>query len=174
MLVAANPLIQVIPGLMIWTIVSFGITLWILKRYAFGPVQKLIDARREHIRASIEAADEARDEAHRLLEEHKKLISQARGDAEQILAEARKTRDSMEQRMREETEAERQRRLEETRREIAAETARALQEIRNEVAALTLEATSRVVGRTLDTERDRALIEDAISGLDFTRLEESV
>ena len=174
MLVAANPLIQVIPGLMIWTIVAFGVTLWVLKRYAFGPVQKLIDDRREHIRQSVEAADAARDEAHRLLEEHKKLISQARGDAEGILAEARKTRDSMEQRMREETEAERQRRLEETRREIAAETARALQEIRNEVAALTLEATSRVVGKTLDAERDRALIEDAISGLDFTRLEESV
>jgi F-type H+-transporting ATPase subunit b len=80
----------------------------------------------------------------------------------------------MEQRMREETEAERQRRLEETRREIAAETARALQEIRNEVAALTLEATSRVVGKTLDAERDRELISEAISGLDFSRLEEPV
>ncbi len=172
MLVAANPLIQVIPGLMIWTIVSFAITLWVLKRYAFGPVQKLIDARRDHIRQSIEAADAARDEAHRLLEEHRKLIADARGDAEKILAEARKTRDSMEQRMREETETERQRRLEETRREIAAETARALQEIRAEVAELTLEATSRVVGKTLDAESDRALIEDAISGLDFSRLEE--
>jgi F-type H+-transporting ATPase subunit b len=174
MLLAANALISVTPGLMIWTIVAFVITLLVLKRYAFGPIQKLIDERRQHIQQSIDAADEARVEAHRLLEEHKKLIAQARGDAEGILAEARKTRDSMEQRMREETEAERQRRLEETKREIAAETARALQEIRNEVAALTLEATSRVVGKTLDAERDRALIEDAISGLDFSRLEESV
>jgi F-type H+-transporting ATPase subunit b len=173
MLAASNPLIQVIPGLMIWTIVAFAVTLWVLKRYAFGPVQKMIDQRREHIRQSIEAADEARDEAHRLLEEHRKLIADARGDAEGILAEARKTRDSMEQRMREETEAERQRRLEETKREIAAETARALQEIRNEVAELTLEATSRVVGKTLDAERDRALIEEAIGDLDFSRLEES-
>lgn len=174
MLAASNPLIQVIPGLMIWTLVAFGVTLWILKRYAFGPVQKLIDSRREHIRQSIEAADEARDEAHRLLEEHRKLIAEARGDAEKILAEARKTRDSMEQRMREETEAERQRRLEETRREIAAETARALQEIRNEVAELTFEAASRVVGKALDKDADRALIESAISDLDFSRLEEPV
>jgi F-type H+-transporting ATPase subunit b len=90
-----------------------------------------------------------------------------------ILAEARMTRESMVQRMREETEAERQRRLEETRKEIAAETARALQQIRAEVADLTLEAASRVVGRTLDAKRDQELIEEAIAGLDFSRLEES-
>src|SRR5207247_1414653 len=82
----------------------------------------------------------------RLLEEHRALMTEARGEAEQILAEARKTRESMEQRMREETESERQRRLEETRREIAAETSRALEQIRAEVADLTLEATSIVVG----------------------------
>jgi F-type H+-transporting ATPase subunit b len=75
--------------------------------------------------------------------------------------------------MREETEAERQRRLEETRKEIAAETARALEQIRNEVADLTLEAASRVVGRALDADRDRDLISEAIGSLDFSRLEES-
>jgi F-type H+-transporting ATPase subunit b len=171
--VAANPLISVTPGLMIWTIVCFLIALWVLKRYAFGPIQKLIDDRRDAIRRSIEAADEARDEAQRLLEEHRKLIAEARGQGEAILAEARKTRESMEHRMREETEAERQRRLDETRKEIAAETARALEQIRAEVANLTLEAASRVVGRTLDAKRDRALIEEAIAGLDFSRLEES-
>ena len=173
MLVAANPLIQVIPGLMIWTLVSFGITLWILKRYAFGPIQKLIDDRRERIRRAVEEADQTRDEARRLLEEHRKLVADAKGQAESILAEARKTRESMEQRMREETESERQRRLEETRKEIAAETARALEQIRAEVADLTLEAASRVVGRTLDADRDRELISEAIAGLDFSRLEES-
>ena len=75
--------------------------------------------------------------------------------------------------MREETEAERQRRIEETRREIAAETARALEQIRNEVADLTLAATSIVVGRTLDSDRDRELITEAIGSLDFSRLEDS-
>ncbi len=174
MLVAASsPLTRIIPGLMIWTIVFFLIVVFVLRRYAFGPIQNMIDERRESIRRAIEAADDARDEAQRLLEEHKKLIGEARGEAESILAEARKTRESMEQRMREETETERQRRLEETRKEIAAETARALERIRSEVADLTLEAASRVVGRTLDAERDRALIEEAISGLDFSALEES-
>jgi F-type H+-transporting ATPase subunit b len=174
MLVAASsPLTQVIPGLMIWTVIFFLVVFFILRKFAFAPLQSMLDQRRESIQKSIEVADNARDEAQRLLEEHKKLIAEARGQGEAILAEARKTRESMEQRMREETEAERQRRLEETRKEIAAETARALQQIRAEVADLTLEAASRVVGRTLDAKRDQELIEEAIAGLDFSRLEES-
>jgi len=174
MLLGANPLISVTPGLMIWTIVCFLITLYVLKRFAFGPIQKMIDERREQIRQSIEAADAARDESRKLLEEHKQLIAQARGEAEAILIEARRTGDSMEQRMREETEADRQRRIEETRKEIAAETARALEQIRSEVAELTLEAASRVVGRSLSADQDRQLIAEAVGALDFSRLEETV
>ncbi|HXY17170.1 MAG TPA: hypothetical protein VEH79_03245, partial [Gaiellaceae bacterium] len=115
-----------------------------------------------------------REESRKLLEDHRQLIGEARTEAEQILAEARRTRESMELRMREETEQERQRRLEETRKEIQAETRRALEQIRAEVASLTLEAASVVVGRALDTDRDRELIEGALEGLDFSRLEEAV
>jgi F-type H+-transporting ATPase subunit b len=170
---AANPLISVTPGLMIWTIVCFLIALFVLKRYAFGPIQTMIDARREQIRNSLEEADNARDEARRLLDEHRKLIGQARSEAEQILGDARRTGEAMEHRMREETEAERQRRIEETRREIAAETARALEQIRTAGADLTLAAPSIVVGRTLDSDRARELITEAIGSLDFSRLEDS-
>jgi F-type H+-transporting ATPase subunit b len=174
MLVAASsPLTKIIPGLMIWTIVFFVIVFFVLRKYAFGAIQNLIDERREQIRRSIEEADNARDEARKLLDEHRALIGQARSQAEEILGEARRTSESMEQRMRAETEIDRKRRLEETRREIAAETARALEQIRNEVADLTLEATSIVVGKKLDADRDRELINDAISSLDFSRLEES-
>ena len=172
-MLASNALIQVTPGLMIWTIVAFLITLFVLKRYAFGPIQKMIDERRERIAQSIAEADNARAEARELLEEHKRLMQEARGEAEQIIAEARKTRDAMETRMKEETETERQRRLEDVRREIAAETSRALEQIRSEVADLTLQATSIVVGRKLDADRDRELISEAIGTLDFSRLEEA-
>src|SRR6476659_7410964 len=126
-MLASNALIQVTPGLMIWTIVAFLITLFVLKRVAFGPIQKMIDERREGIARSIAEADNARDEARGLLEEHKKLMQEARGEAEGIIAEARKTRDSIETRMREETEADRQRRLEETKRESQGETPRQLE-----------------------------------------------
>jgi F-type H+-transporting ATPase subunit b len=171
LIVASNALIKVTPGLMIWTIVAFLITLFVLKRWAFGPIQKMIDERRERIRQALEDADAARTEARRLLEEHRALIGQARGQAEEILGEARKTREAMERRMREETEAERQRRLEETRREIQAETERALQVIRSEVAELTLVAATKVTGQVLDDADHRRLIDDAIGTLDFSRLE---
>ena len=147
MLVAANPLIQVIPGLMIWTIVSFAITLWVLKRYAFGPVQKLIDDRRDRIRQSIEEADRAREEARRLLEEHRALIGQAKGQAEEILAEARKVADAQRERLRGELEEDRQGRLDETQRQIEQATAQALGEIRREVASLSKFCRSRYAMR---------------------------
>src|SRR5437764_1634986 len=113
MLVAANALISVTPGLMIWTIVCFLIALFVLKRYAFGPIQSMIDKRQESIQEAIQAANDARAESQKLLEQHKQLIGEARGEAEAILAAARKTGQAMEQRMKEETESERQRRIEE-------------------------------------------------------------
>ena len=173
MVLAANPLIQVTPGLMIWTIVCFLIALWVLKRYAFGPIQKMIDERRERIRRSIEDAEEAREEARRLLEEHRSLISQARSEGEQILAEARRVADSQRERVKEETEAERQRRLDEIRRQIDAETQRALDDIRAAVADLSLVAASKVTGKVLDSEDHRRLVDEAVSELDFSALEEA-
>jgi F-type H+-transporting ATPase subunit b len=169
--VAANALIKVTPGLMIWTIVCFLIALFVLKRYAFGPIQGAIDARRERIRESLEEADRAREEARTLLEEHRKLIAQAKAQAEDVLAEARKQSDAQRERVREETEADRQRRLEDTKRQIDAETQRALEQIRTEVAELAMIATSKVTGKVLDRDDHRKLIEDAISDLDFTVLE---
>ncbi|HSP73966.1 MAG TPA: ATP synthase F0 subunit B, partial [Gaiellaceae bacterium] len=111
MLLGANALISVTPGLMIWTIVCFLITLFILKRYAFGPMQKMIDERQARIRNAVEEADKAREEARKLLEEHRALIGQARSDAEEILAEARRVGDSTRERVRVEAEVDRQRRL---------------------------------------------------------------
>jgi F-type H+-transporting ATPase subunit b len=169
---ADSGLIKVVPGLMIWTVVCFLITLFVLKKFAFGPIQAMLDERRDRIRRSIEEAENARTEARKLLEEHRALIGQARGQAEQILAEARKVADSQRQRVKEETEADRQRRLEETKRQIEAETHRALEQIRAEVAELTLVATSKVTGKVLDDDDHRRLIEDAIRDLDFSALEE--
>jgi F-type H+-transporting ATPase subunit b len=171
LLLGANALIKVTPGLMIWTIVCFLIALFVLKKFAFGPIQKAIDDRRERIRDSIEEADRAREEARKLLEEHRKLIGQAKSDAEVILAEARKQSDAQRERVREETEEDRQRRLEDTKKQIEAETQRALDQIRAEVAELALAATAKVTGKVLDRDDHRKLIEDAIGDLDFSVLE---
>ena len=168
---AANPLIEVRLGLMIWTLLCFGITFLVLKRLAFGPIQRTIDERRARIRESLEEAEHARAEARRLLEEHRQLRAQARGEAEEILSEARRVADSLRDRARGELEEDRQRRLEETRRQIEAETARALQQIRAEVAELALVAAEKVTRKSLDRDDHRRLIDDAVRGLDFSALE---
>jgi F-type H+-transporting ATPase subunit b len=173
MLVAANPLIQVIPGLMIWTFVSFLFTLWILKRYAFGPIQKLIDDRRERIRVSIEEADHARDEARQLLEQHRQLIGEAKNDAESILSEARKIAESQRERARAELEEDRQRGLEETKRQIDQARVQALNEIRQQVADLSLLAAEKIARKSLTDADQRRLVDEALAEIDFSQLEAS-
>ena len=164
-------LIDVVPGLMIWTLICFAITFFVLRRFAFGPIQKTIDERRDRIRAAVDEADKARDEARELLEQHRQLIADAKGEAADILADARKVADAQIERVKEEAEVDRARRLEETKRQIDAETKRSLDMIRSEVADLTLEATARVTGKVLDAEDQRRLIDEAIAELDFSALE---
>ena len=168
---SSGGLIDVVPGLMIWTLICFAITFFALKKLAFSRIQQGIDSRRDRIRAAIDEADNARNEARELLEQHRQLIADAKGEAAGILADARKVADAQIVRVKEEAEVERERRLEETRRQIDAETKRSLDMIRSEVADLTLEATARVTGKVLDAEDQRRLIDEAISELDFSALE---
>ena len=173
MLLGANALIQVVPGLMVWTLVAFVICLVVLKKYAFGPVQRGIDARRDHIRASIDEADKAREEAKQLLEEHRQLIRDAKSEAEAILSETRKVADVQRERMREETEEDRHRRLEETKRQIEQATQQALGEIRQEVASLSLLAAEKITRKTLTSSDQQRLIDEALAEIDFSALEAS-
>ncbi|MFO7571479.1 MAG: F0F1 ATP synthase subunit B [Gaiellaceae bacterium] len=170
---SSGGLIDVVPGLMIWTLICFAITFYVLKRFAFAPIQRTIDERRDRIRKAVEEADNARSEARDLLEQHRQLIASAKGEAGDILADARKVADAQIERVKEESETERLRRLEETHRQIQAETKRSLDLIRAEVADLTLQATARVTGKVLDAEDQRRLIDEAISELDFSVLEEN-
>jgi F-type H+-transporting ATPase subunit b len=172
-MLASNPLIQVRPGLMIWTIVCFLVVLFVLKRWAFGPIQKMIDTRREHIQNAIQEADHAREEARNLLEEHRKLIGQAKSDAEEILADARRVAEAQRERVREEADEDRQRRLEETRRQIEQATHQALGEIRNEVARLSLMAAEKVTRKSLTDKDQQRLIDEALAEIDFSQLEGS-
>ena len=172
-MLASNPLIQVTPGLMIWTIICFLVVLFVLKRYAFGPIQQMLDERRERIENALKEADNARDEARNLLEEHRKLIGQAKSDAEEILSEARRVADSQRERVRQETEEDRQRRLEETRRQIDQATTQALGQIRDEVGRLSLIAAEKITRKSLDEADQKRLIDEALSEIDFSRLEGS-
>ena len=170
-MLASSPLIQVRPGLMIWTIVCFAITYFVLRKYAFGPIQQMIDTRRARIEQAIAEADKAREEARQLLEEHKKLIGQAKTEGEEILSEARRVGDAQRERVREETEEDRQRRLEETRRQIEQATHQAIGQIREEVGKLSLLAAEKITRKSLTGDDQQRLIDEALAEIDFTQLE---
>ena len=172
-MLAANPLIEVNPGLMIWTIICFLVVLFVLKRYAFGPIQQMIDTRRDRIQQAIAEADNAREEARNLLEEHRKLIGQAKSESEDILSEARRLADAQRDRVKQETEEDRQRRLEETRRQIDQATAQALGQIRDEVGKLSLLAAEKITRKSLDEKDQQRLIDEALAEIDFSALEGS-
>ena len=172
-MIASSPLIQVTPGLMIWTIVCFAITYFVLRKYAFGPIQQMIDTRRARIEQAIAEADKAREEARQLLEEHKKLIGQAKTEGEEILSEARRVGDAQRERVRQETEEDRQRRLEETRRQIEQATHQAIGQIREEVGKLSLLAAEKITRKSLTGDDQQRLIDEALAEIDFSELEGS-
>ena len=172
-MLASNPLIQVTPGLMIWTIVCFLAVLFVLKRSRSGRSRQMIDDRRERIAQAIDEADSAREEARSLLEEHRKLIGQAKTESEDILAEARRIAESQRERVRAETEEDRLRRLEETRRQIEQATHQALGEIREEVGRLSLLAAEKITRKSLTGADQSRLIDEALAEIDFSELEGS-
>jgi F-type H+-transporting ATPase subunit b len=172
-MLASNPLIQVTPGLMIWTIVCFLATFIFLKKVAFGRIQARIEDRRDSIARAIAEADHARDEARSLLEEHRKLIGQAKTESEEILAEARRVSESQRERVRAETEEDRLRRLDETRRQIEQATQQALGEIREEVGKLSLLAAEKITRKSLTGADQSRLIDEALAEIDFSQLEGS-
>jgi F-type H+-transporting ATPase subunit b len=163
-------LIDVVPGLMVWTIITFLIVLWVLKRFAFSRIQKLIDERRDRIREALDEADKARSEARELRELTQKEREQAKLEREQILDEARRQSQRLAEQARERADADLKEALEKNREELAAENQRLREQIRRDVVELTLYASEKVTGKVLDQDDQRRLIAETIEEADVRRL----
>jgi F-type H+-transporting ATPase subunit b len=157
-------------GLMIWTLLAFGITLYLLNKLAFPRIQEALDRRRQAIEESIDSAERTKREADELLEEYRARLKEAREQAEDIVVRARQNADAERDRTRADARRQREELMEATRRDIEAETRRAIEDIRREVANLTVIATEKVTRKTLDEEDQRRLIEEALSEVDFSSL----
>ena len=163
-------LISVVPGLMVWTIIAFGITFFVLRRFAFGPIQKLIDERRDRIREALDEADKARHEARELRELTKQEREEAKAERERILDESRRQGQAQFEQARAQSDEDLKRRLEENKREIEAENRRMAEQIRRDVVELTLLAAEKVTGKSLDADDQRRLIDETIEEVDVKRL----
>ena len=157
-------------GLMIWTLLVFAISMYVLGKLAFPRIAEALDKRQRAIEDSIEAAERTRTEADRLLAEYRERLSDARTQADDIVARARKTGENQEAEAVAEAQRKREELMEQARKDIESETRRALQEIRREVADLTVAATEKVTRKSLDADDQKRLVEDALSELDFAAL----
>jgi F-type H+-transporting ATPase subunit b len=157
-------------GLMVWTLVLFGVSLFILWKVAFPRIAEALDRRQKAIEDAIDTADRTRREADELLAEYRERLTAARQQADEIVARARKAAEQAEADAVTHGKQRREELLEQARKDIETETRRAIQEIRAEVADLTILATEKVTRKTLTTEDQRRLVEEAVAELDFAAL----
>ncbi len=157
-------------GLMIWTLVLFLITMWVLNKYAFPPIQKALDKRANAIAESIEHAERQRQESDELLAEYRERLKEAREQADDIMTRARRTAESAKSDGAEAGKAKREELVAAARKDIEAETRRSIDRIRSEVADLTVLATEKVTRKSLTGEDHKRLVEDALAEVDFSAL----
>ena len=167
---SGSPLIDPVPGLMIWTVIMFAIVVFVLRRVAFGRIQRLIDQRRERIRDALDAADKAREEARELRELTAKEREEARAERDRILEETRRQAQQQFERSRREAEEDLKRRLDENQRTLEAENRKLREQIRRDVVELTLLAAEKVTGKALDADDQRRLIDETIEEVDVKQL----
>jgi F-type H+-transporting ATPase subunit b len=142
-------------GLMIWTLLLFGISLYILWKLAFPRISEALDRRQHAIEESIDHADQVRKQADDLLAEYQQRLRDAREQAEQIVERSRKTAEAREREVQAEAQERREQMMEQTRREVAD---------------LTVLATEKITRKVLDEDDQRRLVEDALADLDFSVL----
>jgi F-type H+-transporting ATPase subunit b len=157
-------------GLMIWTLLAFGISVAILRKLAFPRIQDALDKRRIAIDESIEASIRTKEEADKLLEEYRARLKEAREQADDIVTRSRRAAETIQDEAKVDAKQYREELMQSTRRDIENETRRALEEIRKEVADLTVIATEKVTRKSLTDDDQRRLIDEALSEVDFSSL----
>jgi len=157
-------------GLMIWTLLVFGVTMFLLSKLAFPRISEALGRRQQAIEESIDTAERTRAEADQILAEYRERLKEARAQADEIVQRARQAAEAHEHEAKDraqEVVAEATKRAE---RDIEAATRRALDDIRGEVADLTIMATEKITRKALTDADQRRLVEEALSELDFSGL----
>ncbi|MSO44154.1 MAG: ATP synthase F0 subunit B [Thermoleophilia bacterium] len=171
--VGANPLLELSPGLMIWTVVVFLITLAILKKFVFGPVGEMIEKRRTAISTSIDEAESSRDEAVKLLGEYKVKLADARREADDLRDGGRREGERQKQEIVTQAQEQRERIVTDTQAQINAQAQAAVAGIRDDVVGLALSAAEKVTKQSLSDADHRKLVEDALADADLSGLQKA-
>jgi F-type H+-transporting ATPase subunit b len=154
-------------GLSTWTLLAFGGLVFLLGKFAWGPILAAVEAREKGIQSALDEAAGRNDEAAKLLAEHKEQLADARRQANELIAEGKAAGESVRKDVEEKARAEAQSIIERARAEIERERDAALDMLRRESVDLALAAASRLMQENLDQDKDRQLVErylDEISG----------
>ena len=157
-------------GLMVWTLITFGISVFVLRRYAFGPLQDLLDQRREAVQGSMDAAEQTRAEAAQLLAEYKETLAKVRAEAEEILERSRTTGEHAKAELMAQARAQSDRVLAQAHDQIERDTRAAVRELKGQIAELTALATEKVAAGSLSDKDQQRLIDEALAELKVDQL----
>lgn len=155
-------------GLLIWTILIFGIVLLVLRKFAWPNILGAVEAREAHIRELLEGAERDRAEAHALAEENRRLLEETRARMQEAIAESRGQAERMQADYLADARRQHEELMERARRDIAAEREGALETVRRDAVELAMAAAERLVRRNLDTEDNRRLVREYLAGLGGT------
>jgi len=157
-------------GVMVWTLVIFIVLLLVLSKYAFKPITKAVEDRERTLAETIDAAQRDRDESNRLLQDQREQIAAARDEAQKIIADARAAAEQVRGKMIEQAHGETGDLLDRARREIGAERDRAIADLRLEAIDLAIAGASRVIGKNLDDQSNRQLVESFLASIPNSKL----
>jgi F-type H+-transporting ATPase subunit b len=152
-------------GLMAWTLIIFIVLAFILSRYAFGPITAAVRAREQALEEALNSAKRDREEAARLLEQHRAALDASRGEAQKLIADARVSAERVRAELVEQAHAEQASMLARARQEIESEKARAIADLRREAVDLAIAGASRVIDRNLDQAANRQLVESFLASV---------
>jgi F-type H+-transporting ATPase subunit b len=164
-----NPLVQPDPGLYIWTIATFLILLWLLAKFAWRPLLAALEQRQETIRKSLDDAQQAKQDLERLNAESRKILAEARVQAEHILSQTRTDASRLRDELKEKAQSEAAGVIKNAERQIEMETQRALQQIRNEAVDISVAIASKVLERNVTKEDNERLIEETFKQIEARR-----
>jgi len=164
-----NPLVQPDPGLFIWTIATFLVLLWALRRWAWAPLMDALEARQKTIASAVEHAEKARAELEKVQANSAHLLAEARREASDVIARARADADRFREDMREKASSEAATLTRNAEQQIQREAARAVEQIRQEAVDLSLAIASKLIKRNLSRADNEQLIQDTVRQLDQSK-----
>jgi F-type H+-transporting ATPase subunit b len=162
---APNPLVQLDPGLFIWTILTFLILFFVLAKFAWKPLLLALETRENTIKSSLEDAEKAKTELERLNAETEVIMAKARSEAQTIRVDAKSAAEKIKADVMVQAGEDAKKIREDANKQIQVEKDKAMLEIRKEVVNLTMSIAEKVIRKNLSKDDNQSLIEDSIKHL---------